>query len=140
MWYINGYLCYAISRSCLFLLTICMHYIVRCALSICLLKIYKLYEKILMLSQWKNAKRCNHICYNQDKRCYQTNDPRGGSIAIWTWLLPKCYKYFLTQVEDFNVGDFVQFTRRLIYENETLYITLINTPADNALPLSKLLQ
>jgi len=38
--------------------------------------------------------------------------------------------------QDFNVGDFVQFTRRLIYENETLYITLINTPADNALPLS----
>ena len=36
-----------------------------------------------------------------------------------------------------NVGDFVQFTRRLVYENETLYITLINTPADNALfPLS----
>ena len=38
--------------------------------------------------------------------------------------------------QDFNVGDFVQFTRRLVYENETLYITLINTPADNALPLS----
>ena len=38
--------------------------------------------------------------------------------------------------QDFNVVDFVQFTRRLVYENETLYITLINTPADNALPLS----
>ena len=39
--------------------------------------------------------------------------------------------------QDFNVGDFVQFTRRIVYENETLYITLINTPADNApFPLS----
>ena len=53
-----------------------------------------------MLSQWKNAKRCNHICYNQDKRCYQTNDPR---VAAYQYE-PDCfqnitYKYFLMQVE-----------------------------------------
>ena len=66
---------------------------------------------------------------------------KGGSIPIWTWLLPKYYvQIFLNASrsyrQDFNGGDFVQFTRRLVYENETLYITLINSPADNALPLS----
>ena len=49
---------------------------------------------------------------------------------------PECfqiitYKYFSSTAhgnyrQDFNIGDFVQFTGKLIYENETLYITLLN--------------
>jgi len=61
------------------------------------------------------------------------------------------YKYFLnaneTYRQDFKVNDFVQFTGRLVYENETLYMTVINSTllrdrtldthlSDNALPLS----
>ena len=41
------------------------------------------------------------------------------------------YKYFLnaneTYRQDFKVNDFVQFTGRLVYENETLYMTVINS-------------
>ena len=41
------------------------------------------------------------------------------------------YKYFTSTSneyrQDFNVGDFVQFTGRLVCENETLYITLVGS-------------
>src|SRR6185369_8105019 len=47
------------------------------------------------------------------------------------WFQNITYKYFTNATngyrQDFNVGDFVQFTGRLIYENEILYITLVNS-------------
>src|SRR5439155_8740490 len=51
------------------------------------------------------------------------------------------YKYFLnaneTYRQDFKVNDFVQFTGRLVYENETLRDRTLDTHlSDNALPLS----
>ena len=65
---------------------------------------------------------------------------------------PECFQINTFQAhgnyqQDSNVGDFVQFTGKLIYENETLYLTLLNATLlrsktsesnlpDNTLPLS----
>ena len=43
--------------------------------------------------------------------------------------LSQCYNYFYHQL--FNIRDFVQFTTKLIYANETLYyITKFNTSTE----------
>ena len=105
-------------------------------------------RKILCAINEKNAKRSVSVIVNSKEI---VNNKVIQGVAAYQYE-PECFQTNTFQAhgnyqQDSNVGDFVQFTGKLIYENETLYLTLLNATLlrsktsesnllDNTLPLS----